>query len=206
MARVTVNSTKKKSTRDARCTMQRPNLSSLGCFEVYRILRSFFPLFFISPFHHPATRSFFLLARRDHFKAALSPAHSGSGVRHFSFFFLQLACAALAFSSSSSSSFFFFIRTNRSDSPRRNGINSRFTDLLARRSPFLFKRFTSCMLFPSFSALKICQSGRNKLRARRNAIIQENYFHVNKSNPTSQHQQKQEQNCQCWIFLRSLAR
>lgn len=107
-------------------------------FKLFRLLRclsnsSDFSLF-ISPFHHPATRSFFSLV-----EITLKPLSPTSRQRPLFFLFPASGLRARAFS--------FFIRTNRSESPRRNGINSRFTDLLARWSFFLFKRFIRVCYF-----------------------------------------------------------
>jgi hypothetical protein len=64
--------------------MQHPNLSTLGCFEVYRILRSFLVFYFAVP---SSRNAFFFLIRRDHFKAALA----GAGVPA-AFTFLPFSC------------------------------------------------------------------------------------------------------------------
>lgn len=135
----TYNSKQQKRKKERKYTIRR----AASEFKLFRLLRglsnsSIFSLF-ISPFHHPATRSFFL-TRRDHFKAALASVPAAST-------FLPFSCIWPARHARACS---FFIRTNRSESPRRNGINSRFTDLLARRSSFLFKRFTHVLLFSPF--------------------------------------------------------
>lgn len=128
-----------------------PNLSSLGCFDVYQFFSDL--SLFISPFHHPATRSFFSLV-----EITLKPLSPTSRQRPLFFLFPASGLRARIFS--------FFIRTNRSESPRRNGINSRFTDLLARWSFFLFKRCTRVYYF-HFFFLRMCQSRNIKIRLRK---------------------------------------
>jgi len=113
-------------------------------FKLFRLLRglsnsSIFSCFLFRRSIIPQRVLFFSLI-----EITLKPLSPAPASRQRSLFFLFPASGLRA------RAFSFFIRTNRSESPRRNGINLRFTDLLARRSFFLFKRFTCVCHFLFF--------------------------------------------------------